>query len=57
MLAPGLPGRLKWFASPSSIPVVISSTLMTPTNLERDEKTGSIFITSIFTGKILKVSL
>lgn len=54
---PPPPGRLQWFATPSSTPVVISNTLSTPTNMELDEKTGSIFITEIFSGKILKVSL
>ena len=55
--SPPPPGRLKWFATPSSSPVVIPATLITPTNLELDEKTGAIYITEIFTGRILKLSM
>ncbi len=54
---PPPPGRLKWFQTPSSTPVVINGNLITPTNMEMDKKTGDLFITEIFAGRILKISL
>ena len=54
---PPLPGKLKWFATPSSSPVVITGSLISPTNLERNEQTGALFVTEIFTGRILKITL
>lgn len=49
-------GRLQWFAAPDAKPVVITNTLNTPTRLEFDERTGSIFLTEIFSGRIVKLS-
>jgi hypothetical protein len=54
---PAPPGRVQWFATPSSVPVIVTSSLITPTNLARDEKADAIYITEIFTGRILKLSL
>jgi len=53
---PPPPGRLKWFETPSSSPVLISNGLFTPTRLELDPKSGSVYITEIFAGKIVKVT-
>lgn len=53
---PPPPGRLQKFATPGSSPVVINNTLFTPTRLELDEKTGSLFITEIFAGRIVKLT-
>jgi hypothetical protein len=55
--APQPPGRLQWFEDPDAAPVVLSNTLITPTSVEYDEKSRAIYITEIFTGRILKISL
>jgi hypothetical protein len=54
---PAPPGRVKWFATPTSSPVIVTASLITPTNLAHDEKTNAIYITEMFTGRILKLSL
>ena len=53
----GQPGRLKFFEAPDATPVVIVSTLNSPTSAARDEKTGDIFVTEIFTGRIIRVQI
>jgi hypothetical protein len=54
--AAGPTGRLKWFATPTADPIVVSSTLNAPTRLELDDRTGSVFVTELFAGRILKLS-
>ncbi len=54
--AAGASGRLQWFASQNATPVVIDDALRNPTRLEFDERTGEVFITEIFAGRIMKVS-
>jgi hypothetical protein len=49
-------GRLQWFAAPDVSPVVLSNTLDKATRLEFDARTGAIFITEIFAGRIIKLS-
>jgi hypothetical protein len=49
-----LPGKLLFFDSPSSQPVVIADGLISPTSMTRD-KAGVFFITEIFTGRIIRV--
>lgn len=49
-------GRLQWFASADATPVVLTSTLDRSTRLEFDERTGTIFVTEIFAGRIVKLS-
>ncbi len=51
------PGRLKFYSSPDAAPVTIVSNLISPTSMARDEKTGDIFITEIFTGRIIRVQI
>lgn len=53
----GQPGRLKFFASPNVAPVVVVSNLISPTSMARDETTGDIFVTEIFTGRIIRVQV
>ncbi|MDT5263360.1 MAG: hypothetical protein QOC61_2364 [Acidobacteriota bacterium] len=48
------PGRLLMFDG--SAPVTLASPLISPTSLARDPKNGDIFITSIFTGLVVRVS-
>ncbi len=49
-------GRIKFFASPTATPVVVTAALVTPTSMVRDEKTGALFVTSIATGQVMKMS-
>jgi hypothetical protein len=51
----GAPGRLSRFDSPSGPPVVVAGGLISPTSIARNEMTGDIFITQIFTGQIVRV--
>lgn len=54
----GAPGRLQRFATPSGpgVPVVTCGPLIGPSSMVRDDKTGTLYITSIFTGTILKLA-
>ena len=52
----GVPGRLQRFATPAGPGVPISNCLIGPSNIVRDEKTGTLYITSIFTGQIIKIT-
>jgi len=54
MLA-GAPGRLLRFDSPDALPVVIADGLVSPTSLARDEATGDMLITQIFTDQVVRV--
>lgn len=58
LAAPTAPpsGRLQWFATANATPVVVADSLTSPTGMEIDERSGSVFITEIFTGRVLKVS-
>ncbi|HEX6189645.1 MAG TPA: ScyD/ScyE family protein [Pyrinomonadaceae bacterium] len=51
----GSPGRLRRFSSPDAMPVVVAPCLNSPTSMARDERTGALYITEIFTGQIVKV--
>ena len=52
----GLPGRLQRFATPAGPGVPISNCLIGPSNMVRDEKTNTLYITSIFTGQIIQIT-
>ncbi|HSR69023.1 MAG TPA: ScyD/ScyE family protein [Acidobacteriota bacterium] len=54
MLVPGTPGRLRLF-SPGSSPVDLSTCLITPTSMARDQQSGDIYVSEIFTGRIVRV--
>jgi hypothetical protein len=49
------PGRLQFFSSANATPVVIAGNLISPTSMARDEQTGSLFVTEIFTGRVIKI--
>ncbi len=51
------PGRLKFYSSPDAAPVTVVSNLISPTSMARDEATGDIFVTEIFTGRIIRVQI
>lgn len=50
------PGRLLLFDSPAAQPAVLAAPLVGPTSLARDPQTGDIFITELFTGRVMRVS-
>jgi hypothetical protein len=52
-LLAGNPGRLQHFATPAGPGAVISSCLISPSSMVRDE--DSLFVTEIFTGRIIKI--
>jgi hypothetical protein len=52
----GVPGRLQRFATPGGPGVVISNCLISPSDMVRDEKSGTLYIVSIFTGQILALA-
>lgn len=56
-LVPSAPGRLQWFETPASAPVLINGTLGTPTSVEVDERNHALYITEIFAGRIVKIEL
>ena len=52
----GEPGRLRRYASAEAAPVVVADCLNMPTSMARDERTGDVFITELFTGQIIRVA-
>jgi len=56
MLAPSTPGRLSFYASPAATPMVIANCLITPTSMAQKAKAADIFVTEIFTGRVIKIT-
>ncbi|MEP6944681.1 MAG: ScyD/ScyE family protein [Acidobacteriota bacterium] len=52
----GAPGRLRFYETPSSIPVDVAAPLITPTSMARNGTLGRIFITNSGPGTITSVS-
>lgn len=55
MLNPAAAGRLSFYGSPSGTPAVLANCLITPTSMVQNEQTGDIYVTEIFTGRVMKV--
>jgi hypothetical protein len=51
----GEPGALLRFTAPDATPQIVADTLVSPTNVIRDPRTGELFITEIFTGRIIRI--
>jgi len=51
------PGRLSAYQSPYTTPTVIADCLITPTSMALDKAGSNVFVTEIFTGRIIKVTL
>ncbi len=51
------PGRVLQFDSPQATPVVIADNLITPTSMAFDRMAGELFVTEIFTGRIIQVQV
>ena len=56
-LSQGAPGRLLFYDSATAAPVTLAAPLVGPTCIARDPKSGDLFITSIFTGLVYRVSV
>ena len=56
MLAGGL-GSLLRFETPGSAPTVLASCLITPTSMTLDEKTNTLYITELATGRVVSVPI
>lgn len=56
-LSQGAPGRLLYYDSATAAPVTLAAPLVGPTCVARDPKSGDLFITSIFTGLVYRVSV
>jgi hypothetical protein len=56
MLAGG-PGSLLRFETPSSTPTVLAGCLITPTSMTLDEKTDTLYITELATGRVVSVPI
>jgi len=51
------PGRLQRFASAAGPGAVISNCLISPSSMALDKKTGTLYVTEIFTGRLMRISL
>jgi hypothetical protein len=51
------PGRLLLFTSPESAPQVLVDTLETPSHMALDPVANELFITELFTGRIIRIGL
>jgi hypothetical protein len=52
-----LPGKLKQYANRTATPSVIADCLITPTSMAKDVSNGSVYVTEIFTGRVMRVTL
>jgi hypothetical protein len=57
MLTPNTPGRLSRFNPADGSLTPLLSTLISPTNMAFDEASGNLFVTEIFTGRIIRVQI
>lgn len=51
------PGRLRLFNSAGAAPVVIADNLVSPTGIARNEQTGTLYVSEIFTGRIVQIQV
>jgi hypothetical protein len=51
------PGRLQFFATPTSNPLVVSGCLVTPTSMVYDDKSGQLVIAQLGTGQLVALPL
>jgi hypothetical protein len=56
-LLAGQPGRLQYWSSPTGAATVISNCLIGPSSMVYDQKTETLFVTEIFTGRIIQIPL
>lgn len=56
MLNPGAAGRISYYANPSSSPTVVANCLITPTSMVQEQGSQEIYVTEIFTGRVITVT-
>ena len=56
MLA-GAPGSLLRFETPTGTPAVVADCLITPTSMALDEKTGTLYVTELATGRVVSLQV
>lgn len=49
----GAPGRLQRYGSPVGSPTLVANCLISPSSMVLDRKTGTLYITEVFTGRIV----
>jgi len=54
---PPAPGRLQFFSSTGAAPVVVSAGLISPSSMAIAEQAKTIYVSEIFTGRIIKVQV
>ncbi|HWS55133.1 MAG TPA: ScyD/ScyE family protein [Pyrinomonadaceae bacterium] len=52
-LLANLPGRLLRFETPGGAPTVVSDCLVSPSAMTRDRRTGTLYVTETFTGRVV----
>jgi hypothetical protein len=53
----GAPGRMRFYDSTNVPGTVIADCLITPTSMAVDERSGDVYVTEIFTGRVVKVRI
>lgn len=56
-LLAGQPGRLSHYATPTAVPTVISDCLVSPSAMVLDAKSATLYLTEIFTGRVVSLAL
>ena len=51
------PGSLLRFETPTSAPSVVADCLITPTSMTLDEKTDTLYITELATGRVVSIHI
>jgi hypothetical protein len=54
---PAAPGRLQFFSSADASPTIIAGGLISPSSMAIDEQAKTIYVSEIFTGRIIKVQI
>jgi hypothetical protein len=57
LLGGGLGSLLRFEAPPQSVPTVLAGCLITPTSMTLDEKTDTLYITELATGRVVSVPI
>ena len=56
MLNPAAAGRLSFYSSNSASPEVVANCLISPTSIAQDKKSDDLYVTEIFTGRVVKIA-
>ncbi|MBC7909666.1 MAG: hypothetical protein H7Y30_04145 [Pyrinomonadaceae bacterium] len=55
-IQPAVPGRFLLYTSPTATPIVLASDLVSPMSIARHPETGDLFVTEIFTGRVMRLA-